>query len=107
MGRWSCLALEKKIFVLSYECWNKESRRDTPPVIKKIYDQRDDTESRGDTPSVIKKMYDLKIDSIRYAQVTNFGACLSKEIYNESLVYYLSQNQQGLINNEGCICSDE
>ncbi|KAG5586725.1 hypothetical protein H5410_047159 [Solanum commersonii] len=58
--------------------WDKiESRGDTPLVIKKIYDQRDDTKSRGNTPPVIKKMYDLKDDSIRYAQVTNFGACFS------------------------------
>ncbi|KAK6780367.1 hypothetical protein RDI58_022551 [Solanum bulbocastanum] len=44
----------------------------------------------------------IRLDMQKY-----YGACLSKEIYNESLVYPLSQNQQGLINNEGCICSDK
>ncbi|KAG5586727.1 hypothetical protein H5410_047161, partial [Solanum commersonii] len=61
-------------------------------------------QNQEDTPSVIKKICD---DPIRYAEVTYLGACLSKEIYIESLVCPLSQNQQGLSNNEGCRCSDE
>jgi len=61
-------------------------------------------QNQEDTPSVIKKICD---DPIKYAEVTNFSARLSNEIYIESLVCPLSQNQQGLSNNEGCRCSDE
>ncbi|KAG5586729.1 hypothetical protein H5410_047163 [Solanum commersonii] len=61
-------------------------------------------QNQEDTPFVIKKICD---DPIKYAEVTNFGARLSNEIYMESLVCLLSQNQQGLSNNEGCRSSDE